>query len=339
MNKKIKNLVLYGILMVIVFGSVFTPFIADEFLWKPENNKAIPFSGIHFDIPTNISNFKIRRSETQVLNDDLISYDIEFEYKGADSSMRIIGKIAEQAFFGDTVVPRHSKATLKGEYDKINNILFDEKFTFGDLYKKIVDYKFTSVSEIRVPLSESVKNYKFRLSYDPKILIYSEGKELAKTSVFLTNARVDNFTDGEYVNSSEILSFNESGMYINALEVYDEESITNISFWKNVNNVVFILSVIISLILIWLDRINSPYFLITTILVSILTFYRFFEFGVSTLATVTVFPILGILAVIIGRLTSREKIQFNKYDFAQGLLGAFTLFILSLILYIMPKLI
>ena len=84
---------------------------------------------------------------------------------------------------------------FKSHHDVINNLLFDDKLNYGDLYKKIENYKLTSISEIRVPLSESVKDYKFKISYEPKELIYSENNKLATLTVFLTNARVDNFTD------------------------------------------------------------------------------------------------------------------------------------------------
>ncbi|MDO5027924.1 MAG: hypothetical protein Q4E36_01550 [Bacillota bacterium] len=339
MNKKVKNLVLYLILLLILFLSSLSPLFGKEILWKEKYNKTIPFAGIYFDIPTNVANLKIRRSETEGLLNDLISYDVEFEYTGVDSSMRILGKTAEQSFFGDTVVPKHSKATLKGEYDKINNLIFDEKLNYGDLHKNVENYKFVSTSEIRVPLAEAVKNYKFRITYEPKRLVYDEGVELSKVSVFLTNSRVDNFTDGEYINASETQSFNESGMYVNVLEIYDGEKISSMNFWHKVNNVLFILSVILVLALIWFDRLKSPYLMILAMMVSILTFFRFFELGVSVRAVLIAFPIFGFLDVIVGRQTMRDKFAFNKYDFSQGLLGALLMFFLAMIVYLLPKLI
>lgn len=336
MNNKVRNLILFGILMVVVLGFTLTPLFGKELLWRPENNQTVPFSGIHFDTPTNVSNLKIRRSEKDGLVSDLISYDVEFEYRGADSSMRIIGKLGEQSFFGETITPRHSKATLKGEYDKINDILFNERLNYRDLYKNLDQYKFDSTSEIRVPLSESIKDYKFTISYEPKTLTYSLDNEIAKTSVFLTNARVDNFTDGEYVNKSETQSFNESGMYVNVIEVFDEGTINKMNFWNNVNNVVFILSVIVVLGLIWFEKAKSPYFVIVAMLISVLTVYRFLEIGVSPLATVTAFPLMGILTVVIGRLMSRNNIVFNKYDFTQSIVGALILLVFGLLLYVLP---
>lgn len=337
MNKKIKNIILYGILMAIVLGFALSPMLGKEILWNSDQNVQIPFSGIHFDKLENISAFKIKRYETPGQVSSLISYDVEFEYTGSESSMRIMGKLAEQAFFGENVSPIHSKATLKGEYEKINNLLFNEKLTNRDLFKNLQNYKFSSTSEIRVPLNEEVKNYKFKITYLPKTLVYENNKELAKASVFLTNARVDNFTDGDYLNKSETQSFNESGMYVNAIEVYNEETIKKIDLFNNINNIIFILSVIITLGLIWIDRPNTQYFIIIFIFISILTVYRFLETGVSTLGAFTVFPILGFLGVLVGRLTSREKITFNKYDFSQGLLGAILLMILSIFLYLLPR--
>lgn len=337
MNKKIKNFIIYGIFFLIIAGCTLTPWFGAEFLWMPENNKTVPFSGIYFNTPTNINNLKIRRSENNSNGSNLISYDVEFEYIGNDSSMRIIGKLAEQAFFGDSVVPRHSKATLKGEYDAINNVLFDERLNYGDLYKKIENYKFTSTSEIRVPLSESVKDYKFRISYEPKELIYSKNNKLATLTVFLTNARVDNFTDSEHINQSEVQSFNESGMYVNVLELYNEGKINSINFWRNVNNVIFILSIILILGLIWLERTSNPYILIPIMMASALTFYRFFEIGITTMGVLIVLPVVGIITVISGRLMARNNISFNKYDFSQSLGGAVLLLVLGIIVYVLPK--
>lgn len=337
MNKKIRNFIIYAIFLLIVAGCTLTPWFGSEFLWKAENNKEVPFSGIYFDTPTNINNFKIRRSENNSSGKNLISYDIEFEYIGNDSSMRIIGKLGEQAFFGDTVVPRHSKATLKGEYDVINNLLFDDKLNYGDLYKKIENYKLTSISEIRVPLSESVKDYKFKISYEPKELIYSENNKLATLTVFLTNARVDNFTDSEYINQSEVQSFNESGMYVNVLELFDDAKINSINFWKNVNNVIFILSTILVVGLIWLGRTSNPYILMALMFANILTLYAFFEIGITTKGILYIFPILGIVTVILSRLMARDRLAFNKYDFSQSLGGAILLALLGIIVYVVPN--
>lgn len=337
MNKRIKNFIIYGILLLIIGGFVFTPWFGNDKLWRPEENPQMPFSGIHFDVPTNINNFTIKRSETESLSKNLISYDIEFEYLGADSSMRIIGKLGEQAFFGDSVVPRHSKATLKGEYDAINNVIFDERLTHGELHKNLENYKFTSISEIRVPLSESVKNYKFRISYEPKKLIYSEDKLISVVSSFLTNARVDSFTDSDYVNESQIQSFNTNGMYVNVLEIYDQKAISSINFWNNVNNVIFILSIISALALIWLDKLHNPFVIILLSMITALTFYRFFEVGILTKGVLIGFPIIGIFSVLAGKQIGRDQIEFNKYDFTQSLGGALILFFFGLILYVLPK--
>lgn len=337
MNKKIKNFILYGIFLLIGLGCILTPWFGKDFLWIPENNKVVPFGGIYFDMPTNINNLKIRRSENVGSGFDLISYDVEFEYIGNDSSMRVIGKLGEHAFFGDSVVPRHSKATLKGEYETINNVLFDERLNYGELYKKLDDYKFVSTSEIRVPLSESIKDYKFRISYEPKKLIYSENKKLAKLTVFLTNTRVENFTDSEYINQSEVQSFNESGMYVNVLELYDEKTINSMDFWNNVNNVIFILSIIVVLALIWLEKTYNPYIIILLLMINSLTGYRFFEVGIATRGVIFIFPILGIIATITGRMMARDRIAFNKFDFSQSLGGAILLLIIGVFLYVVPK--
>ena len=162
MNKKVKNLILYLVLFLILFAFSFTPLFGTEELWNKKKNEPTPFHGIYFDIPTNVSNLKVIRSADIDDTETEISYDVEFEYQGADSSMRIIGILERQAFFGEGVVPKHSKATLKGEYESINETLFNERLKLKDLYKKTKDYKFKSISEIRVPLTESNGKYKFK---------------------------------------------------------------------------------------------------------------------------------------------------------------------------------
>lgn len=337
MNKKIKNIILYGLLLVVLIGFSFTPLFGVDLLWKPENNKSVPYNGIYFDVPTNISNLKVVRSQKASSDGNLVSYDVEFEYAGTDSSMRVIGLLAEQSFFGDSVVPRHSNATLKGEYENINNKLFTETLAQRELYKKVPEYKFTSTSQIRVPLSESVKNYKFKLTYKPRYLTYSEENVLGNMSAFLTNARVDSFTDTEYTDHHETQSFVEAGMYVNTLEMYNSAKISNINMFKNLNNVIFILSVILMLAIIWLDKMPNEYFAIGIMMVTSLTFYRFLDTGVSTKAALFAFPVIGFIIVLLGRFMKRDKFKVNRYDFPQGLAGAILLTVLAVFVYVIPK--
>ncbi len=337
MDKKIKNYILYSLLFLVLIGFSFTPLFGNEFLWKPENNKSVPYNGIYFDVPTNISNLKVVRSQRAATDGNLVSYDIEFEYAGTDSSMRVVGMLAEQSFFGDTVVPKHSNATLKGEYENINNKLFSEILTQRALYMKTPEYKLASTSQIRIPLSESVKNYKFKLTYKPRYLVYSENNVLGNMSVFLTNARVDSFTDTEYTDHHETQSFVEGGMYVNTLEMYNSTKISNINTFKNVNNVIFILSVILLLALIWLDKMPNEYFAIGIMMVSALTIYRFLETGVTTKAALFAFPVIGFVIVLLGRFMKRSKFNLNRYDLPQGLVGAILLTVLAVFVYVIPK--
>ena len=132
-------------------------------------------------------------------------------------------------------------------------------------------------------------------------------------------------------------SFNESGMYVNVLELFDDAKINSINFWKNVNNVIFILSTILVVGLIWLGRTSNPYILMALMFANILTLYAFFEIGITTKGILYIFPILGIVTVILSRLMARDRLAFNKYDFSQSLGGAILLALLGIIVYVVPN--
>lgn len=340
-NKKIINLIIYAILFVVLALSVLSPLIGKELLWNPEANTSMPFNGINFDVPTNISNFKITRSINESLNRELISYDVEFKYTGDDSNMRIIGKLGEQAFFGSGVVPKKSNVVLKGDFGVINDSLFNEKLQLKDYYKKTEDYQLDSISEVRVPLTEDIGEYKFRVSYEPRKLVYNLGEELGTMAVFITNGRVDKFSDTKYeeekTNKIETQSYVEQKIYVNLLESFDEKQISNLERNKNINNVIFILSVLASIIMIWINKKTNPFILVCLIFVNILTFYRFFNLGVATKAVVFIFPILGYIGLVLGKLINKEKINIHKHDLTQGLAGAIFMLFLGLMVYVVPK--
>ena len=334
MNKKIRNLIIYAILLLIIFATTFMPWFGKDILWDQKKNKTVPFGGIFFDSPSSVDNLKISRGYNE--DDSVYTYKISFNYSGADSSMRILGKLSEHTFFGSDVAPSKSIVTLKGDFDSINNIIFDEKLNNGNLHKNLPEYKFSSTSEMRVPLSEDIKDYGFNLSYRPKSLIYKNNSKLSQLSAFVTNARVDKFTDDTYANDAEIYSFNEGGMYVSLVEEYDQSQISRINIFRNINNVLFVLSAIITLFVIWSDRLNSPLYKIIPMLVSVVRFYGFFNVGLSLLAAILILPILGFITVLLGKIMNKDSISFNKYDFSQSLLGAISMFVIGLIFFVIP---
>lgn len=338
MNKKVKNTILYAILFVILFISTFSKMFDVANIWEPDKNVGSSFNGIYFEKPSYVSNMKVVRSLVNENGVDKLFYDIEFVYSGQDSNMRIIGDVSEQAFFGDGVVPKHSNVTLKDQYDDINTELFNDRLVLKDYYKKTPDYNFKSSSSIRVPLNEEVNTYKFRLTYTPRYLVH-EDDVIAKTGVFLTNARVDQFTHNKDAKSTDELnqqSFSNAGMTANVVEAYDSGAVSKIETVRKINNVIFTISVLAMLALIWLSKKTNEFAAIGLMFVTILTFYKFFGVGVAAVATYTALPLIAFIAVLIGKQMPKKDFKFNKYDFSQALVGAVLFCILSIIVFVLP---
>ncbi|MDO5725261.1 MAG: hypothetical protein Q4P29_03045 [Tissierellia bacterium] len=336
MNKRAKNLIVYLVFFAVLLISMFSSLFSKANLWRPENNKSVDFNGIYFDIPTNISNLKISRSINDKGVRDKIIYDVEFAYAGSDSNMRIIGQVCEQIFFKDGVNPSHSNVTLKGEYDSINDSLFDEKLVLREYYKEVPEYKFASKSQIRVPLTEAINTYKFRLVYEPRELIYSKDTKIGELAVFLTNARIDKFTDNKYDSKTETHSYVESGINIKALEVYDEAKLQKIANINKLNNALFVISVIGAIIIIALNKTNNLMFLTAAMSVTVLTFYRFMQRGIAPKATFTAIPIIAFITYILIKIITKEKLKFKKTDFTQALVYSIVMMLISVMVFALP---
>ncbi|NLY21462.1 MAG: hypothetical protein GXZ08_09300 [Tissierellia bacterium] len=338
MNKKVKNAILYAILLIMLFISTFSKMFDVSNIWKPQNNGNTSFNGIYFEKPGNVYNLKVVRSLATENGSDKLQYDIEFEYSGQPSNMRIIGDVSQQAFFGDGVVPKHSNVVLKDQYDEINRMLFNEKLHLRDYYKKMPEYNFASNSSIRVPLTdnEDVNTYKFRLTYTPRYLVSGNDNVIGKMGVFLTNGRVDKFTDSSYELKSETSKFTNAGMQVYTLEVFDDAKLGRMDTFKNINNVIFIMSVIGMVILVAASKKINEFAAIGLMFISILTFYKFFGVGVSPKATYTALPIMAFITVLLGKQMPKDKIEFGKYDFSQALVGAVIFSIISILVFVLP---
>ena len=334
MNKRIKSGIIYAVFILAIIITTFTPMVGKDELINSEKNISVPFHGINFDKPTNISKLNISRGRVNELGEELVSYDISFEYTGEDTSMRVMGKLAGQAFFPEA--PSFSKATIKGEYGAVNDLLFGEKLILRDYYKNIESHRLESISEIRVPLSEEVGEYQFRLLYKPFNLVYRRDEKLSDMAVFVTNTRVDKFTELDNDEDLHTESFIESGMYVNLYERYNKGKVGRIELASNIFIAIFVLSVLAMLFIIWRE-IYNPLATVAIMIVTSLTFYKFINQGVSSKGVLLIAPILGILSVVLGKQINREDIRFNKYDISQGLLGGVILLVLGIIIYILPS--
>ncbi|MGO1581020.1 MAG: hypothetical protein ACTHWZ_06400 [Peptoniphilaceae bacterium] len=337
MNNKFKNLILFCIFILILFISTFTNQFSTTSIWSQSNDISAEFSGLLFKNPTDVSNLTIERSVVKDKKESLIKYNIEFLHQGNDSNLRILGSPVRQVFFNDNIIPSHSEVTLKGDYDKVNEKLFNEKLSLRDSYKKTEDYEFKSNSYIRVPLQEEESTYSFTLYYKPRDLIYNQDKKVASSSVFITNAKVDKFTNSQKMGENENPTFNEGGFYVNAQELKDNSAISKISLLNNITSILFIISLVGVLAIIWLDKKSLSKLYIPLFMVIILTFYRFLGIGASTLAILIILPIISYLGACIARLMEKTTLILTKKELKQNLAYTILFFLLLLIIVVIPR--
>ncbi|EFI42502.1 MULTISPECIES: hypothetical protein [Peptoniphilus] len=337
MSKKLKNVILFGIFILILFVSTITKQFSSSVLWTQPDNKGTEFSGLLFKNPTEISNLTVARNVEKTDSGDLIRYDVEFEYQGDNSSLRILGVPVRQIFFNAGVVPSHSEVVLKGDYDKINEKLFNEKLSLKDSYKKTQNYEFKPVSQIRVPLKKIEGTYSFSIFYEPKELVYKGKDVLSKTSVFITNAKVDKFTNAQKMGENENPTFSDSGYYVNAQEMKNNSVISRISLVNNLSYVIFIVSFIITLAVIWLDKKSLNNIYIITFMLILLTFYRFLGMGVTILGALVIMPILAYIGVCITKLMNKDTTKLSKKELKQSLAYTILFFIIVLLVIVIPK--
>lgn len=337
MSKKLKNFILFVVFIAILFVSTFSSQFSNEILWSNERNDGGGFSGLLFKNPVEISDLVVSRAIENKDKNTLIRYDVEFNFSGDNSSLRILGVPVRQVFFNDGIVPKHSSVTLKGDYDKINEQLFNNKLKHRELYKNIKDYNYKAISEIRVPLDKNIEKYSFSIYYEPTDLVYNKKNIVAENSVFITNARVQKFINVSKDVEGESLNFSQSGFYINAQEILNKAQISKISVINNIDSVVFVISIICVLILIWLDKKKWNKLYTLFLLLILLTFHRFLGLGVSTLAVLIFYPVLAYIAACISRLMGKEELKLTKKELKQNLAYTIIFFIVTLIIIIIPR--
>lgn len=336
MSKRLKNVILFAIFILILFLFTFTSVFQKGILW-PQLNHEREFTGIIFQNPANVTDLVISRSIVKENSEDLIKLDVTFTYDGNDSVARILGTPARNVFFAEKVNPTYSVVTLKGDFDKVNNTLFNEKLKLRDLYKKSPgDPEFVAKSVLKLPLTSKVNKYQFTVFYDPQPLMYSDGRKVEDATVFLTNARVEDWQESTKGTNSAKEAFSKSGYYVNQLELINESLVTKISFVNTLSTVLFLLSCIMMGILIWMNHKKFIFFLIP-MLIMIPSSYRFLEYGVSTLGLLIAFPILAFIAALIAHIMARPTIKMEKKEIKQSVAFAIVFFLFSLVLFIIPR--
>ena len=341
MNRKLKNMVILVLFLVILFITTFTGAFGHQYEWPQVDKDEGIFHGLIFDTPTNVSNLNVVRSVDKKEKDPMVRYDVQFTYAGENSNMRILGVPNRHVFLPEGVQAHRSNVTLKGEYDKINQNLFD-KLSTKDLLEKEGVSSLRAISELRVPLTAQVTDYAFTI-YEKPIQLYSRNYDkLADLSVFITNARMDRFTDSSVAKKGDALKVNtksdsQAGTYVNHLERIEEGKLNKISLRKNIFTILFIVSLLGSLVLIWLDKEKLFYAVMILMMIMIPSFYPLMDTGVSTLAMLLLYPLLAFIAAVATKVMHYDQVKVSVNDLKQSLAFTIIFFILNMLIFILPR--
>ena len=338
MNKRIKKLVIFAIFLLVLMLFSLTAFFSKSLMW-PNSNVEREFDGILFNNSDGVENLQVARSVVKEGSEKLIKYDIKFSYAGEDSTARIMGTPNRQIFFGEGVNFSKSKVKLKGDFDKINKSLFEEKLKLKvkDFYNKTENKDFKAVSEVKLDLSEKVGEYAFEVYYNPNPLYFSGGQKVEDAPIFVTNAKVENWTETTKSTGSVKEANTNTGYYINKLELIDQGLINKISLINTISTIAFLVLTLVVIALIWLGKGSFPIYL-GALFIMIPAFYRFMDKGTSNLGVLIIYPILGCLASIAARfLAEDEDVTFGTKEMKQSLAFLLMYFVASLVLFMIPR--
>ncbi|WP_297392530.1 hypothetical protein [uncultured Peptoniphilus sp.] len=338
MNKRIKKLVIFAIFLLVLMLVSLTAFFSKSLMW-PNSNVEREFDGILFNNSDGVENLQVARSVVNEGSEKLIKYDIKFNYTGEDTTARIMGTPTRQIFFGEGANFSKSKVKLKGDFDKINKSLFEEKLKLKvkDFYNKTENKDFNAVSEVKLDLSEKIGEYAFEVYYNPNPLYFSGGQKVEDASIFVTNAKVENWTETTKSTDSVKEAYTNSGYYINKLELIDQGLINKISLINTISTVAFLVLTLAVIALIWLGKGSFPIYL-GALFIMIPAFYRFMDKGTSNLGLLIIYPILGFIASIVARfLAADDDVTFGTKEMKQSLAFLLMYFVLSVVLFMIPR--
>lgn len=338
MNKRIKKLIIFAIFLLVLMLVSLTAFFSKSLMW-PNSNVEREFDGILFNNSDGVENLQVARSVVNEGSEKLIKYDIKFNYTGEDTTARIMGTPIRQIFFGEGANFSKSKVKLKGDFDKINKSLFEEKLKLKvkDFYNKTENKDFKAVSEVKLDLSEKIGEYAFEVYYNPNPLYFSGGQKVEDASIFVTNAKVENWTETTKSTDSVKEAYTNSGYYINKLELIDQGLINKISLINTISTVAFLVLTLAVIALIWLGKGSFPVYL-GALFIMIPAFYRFMDKGTSNLGLLIIYPILGFIASIAARfLATDDDLTFGTKEMKQSLAFLLMYFVLSVVLFMIPR--
>lgn len=340
MNKKLQNVIIFGIFLLLVFSMTLTKFFSAEILYPSINKENTSFDGLIFDQPVNVSNLSLIRSIENDNEENLYKYDISFTYTGDPTDLRILNSPVRQIFFPEGVTPSRSNATLKGEYDKVNKSIL-ESLHLKDIYSLDDDFKFLTKSEIRVPLSEKVGEYSFTIYTSPRQITGQGDKFLGDIGIFITNAKVQKFTDNLGLKEKNLKPITntktQSGTFINSLELVDQGNVSSQKTFTKVSTALFILSVLaVLLIIAFLDK-KFKWASLIAIYLILITGASVFNKGLTNTAIFLILPILSYIGYLVNSLLYNEKMELKSKDFKQALGMTIVFFFLCVLIFIVPR--
>ena len=338
MNERIKKLVVFAIFLLVLMLASLTAFFSKSLLW-PNSNVNREFDGILFNNADGVENLQVTRSVEKDGNESLIKYDINFNYTGEDTTARILGTPNRQIYFDEGVTYGKSKVNLKGDFDKINKSLFEEKLKLKvkDFYNKTDKKEFKAVSEVKLSLKEKVGEYNFQVYYKANPLYFSGGQKVEDASVFVTNAKVENWTETTKSTNSVKEAYTNSGYYVNKLELINQGLINKISLINTISTVVLLVISLGVIALIWFDRGNFQIYL-GAFFIMIPAFYRFIDKGTSNLGVLIAYPILGCIGSIAARYIGSEgEFKFGTKEMKQSVAFLLIYFVFSVIFFMIPR--
>ena len=338
MQKQLKNGIIFVVFLLLCFLLTFSPLMTDKVVLSPDEAKNAAFDGLIFDDPTAIDSLQVTR-RIEKGPKTLYRYDVKFHYQGKDSSVRVLGVPVRNIYLPKGANGSKSKVTLKGEYDKINGAVYDNLQMKNLLDKEKIAFQATS--EMRIPLSEDVEDYAFTIVTDPATVTANTGKTLADIGVFLTNVKMEKFSDALGIEDKglrpETSTKTQSGVYMNTLELIDGKVMSRTTSAKTVAVAASVIAVVCGLALLLLDK-NK---LLPVVYVAMVLF----AFAVPVVrlkapSNVGIFigmPLVAFVGYLLFKLMTRSRLKLKAVDFRQALGMAIVVFVLATYIFAVPR--
>ncbi len=338
MQKQLKNGIIFVVFLLLCFLLTFSPLMTDKVVLSPDEAKNAAFDGLIFDDPTAIDSLQVTR-RIEKGPKTLYRYDVKFHYQGKDSSVRVLGVPVRNVYLPKGANGSKSKVTLKGEYDKINGAVYDNLQMKNLLNKEKITFQTTS--EMRIPLSEDVEDYAFTIVTDPATVTANTGKTLADIGVFLTNVKMEKFSDALGIEDKglrpETSTKTQSGVYMNTLELIDGKVMSRTTSAKTVAVAAAVIAVVCGLALLLLNK-NK---LLPVVYVAMVLFA--FAIPVARLkapSNAGIFigmPLVAFVGYLLFKLMTRSRLKLKTVDFKQALGMAIVVFVLATYIFAVPR--